>query len=285
MRSACSSRWPPTRAFCQMMEWKPWPQRVLFGSQFCFWDFRPCLPRDPIGTVAVQGHCTAAAHPGREQNMNLESLRGVVTTGGSDASSRGLETSDGNLRISNWLFRTKAASIIWLVARLWLGYEWLNAGYQKIWGSESAAFWSGGGAAVKGFATSGIAGSATGKGGASYGWWAGFLHNFVVPNSSWIAKLVAVSEVAIGVLLIVGLFTGVAAAAGVALNVIYMFSGSAGVNPAYAIVALLLVMAWRNAGYFGLDRFALPMVHDLFHRNGRARAATSGGPTSPLPVH
>ena len=156
---------------------------------------------------------------------------------------------------------------------------------RRFWGSESAAFWNGGGAAVKGFASSGVAGSATGKGGASYGWWAGFLHNFVVPNSSWIAKLVAVSEVAIGVLLIVGLFTGVAAVAGIALNVIYMFSGTAGVNPAYAIVALLLIMAWRNAGFFGLDRFALPMVHDLFHRNGRTRAATLGGPTSPLPVH
>ena len=107
----------------------------------------------------------------------------------------------------------------------------------------------------------------------------------MIPNASWIAKLVAVSEVAIGVLLIVGLFTGVAALAGLALNVIYMFSGTAGVNPAYAIVALLLIMAWRNAGYLGLDRFALPMVHDLVHSRGRTRVAAPSGPTSPLPVH
>ena len=72
----------------------------------------------------------------------------------------------------------------------------LEAGYQKLWGSENAACWNGGGAAVKGVATAGITGSAAGKGGASYGWWAGFLHNFVVPNASWIAKLVAVGEVA-----------------------------------------------------------------------------------------
>jgi hypothetical protein len=26
----------------------------------------------------------------------------------------------------------------WLVARLWLGYGWLNAGYQKLWGNEKA---------------------------------------------------------------------------------------------------------------------------------------------------
>ena len=99
-----------------------------------------------------------------------------------------LEGPSGNLRFADWLFRSKAASVLWLVARLWLGYEWLNAGYQKLWGSEKAAFWYGGGAGVKGFSTAGIAGSATGKGGASYGWWAGFLHNFVIPNASWIAN-------------------------------------------------------------------------------------------------
>jgi hypothetical protein len=34
-----------------------------------------------------------------------------------------------NLRAADWFFRSKAASVIWLVARLWLGYGWLNAGY------------------------------------------------------------------------------------------------------------------------------------------------------------
>jgi uncharacterized membrane protein YphA (DoxX/SURF4 family) len=33
-----------------------------------------------------------------------------------------------------------------------------------------------------------------------------------------------------------------------------MFSGSSGVNPAHGIVAMFLILAWRNAGYFGLDR-------------------------------
>jgi len=110
---------------------------------------------------------------------------------------------------------------------------------------------------VKGFATAGIVGSATGKGGASYGWWAAFLHNFVIPNASWIAKLIALGELAIGVGLVIGLFTGLAALGGLLLNVIYMFTGSAGVNPAYAILEVPLILAWRNAGYLGLDRYAL----------------------------
>ena len=217
----------------------------------------------------------------------LDFLKGDVASGVAAPGGDGglLEGPSGNLRFSDWLFRSKAASVLWLVARLWLGYEWLNAGYQKLWGSEKSAFWYGGGAGVKGFSTAGIAGSATGKGGASYGWWAGFLHNFVIPNSSWIAKLVTLSELAIGVLLILGLFTGAAAFAGIGLNLIYMFSGSAGVNPAYAIVSLFLILAWRNAGYFGLDRFALPAVRNLFHHGTHARESVVLPPKVVVPVH
>jgi thiosulfate dehydrogenase [quinone] large subunit len=165
------------------------------------------------------------------------------------------------------------------VARLWLGYEWLHAGYEKVWGSESAAFWSSG-AGVKGFAAAGVAGSKAGTGGASYGWFAAFLHGFVIPNSAWIAKFVAVSELTIGALLILGLFTGAVALAGLALNVIYMFSGSSGVNPAYAIVAVFLILAWRNAGYLGLDAFALPKMRQLLHR----RPPTAGRVLAPQPA-
>jgi thiosulfate dehydrogenase [quinone] large subunit len=146
---------------------------------------------------------------------------------------------------------------LWLVARVWLGYQWVNAGYQKIWGSERSAFWYGNGAGVKGFASAGVVGSMTGKGGASYGWWASFLHNFVIPNASWIGKFVSLAEILIGVALILGLLTGAAAFAGLLLNITYMFSGSAGVNPMFAILAVLLVLAWRNAGWLGLDRFVL----------------------------
>jgi thiosulfate dehydrogenase [quinone] large subunit len=159
--------------------------------------------------------------------------------------------------LSSWFFRSQGASVLWLIVRLWLGYQWINAGYQKIWGSEKMGFWYGGGAGVKGFASAGVAGSSTGKSGASYGWWAGFLHNFVIPNAAWIAKVVSIAEIVIGIALVLGLFTGLAAFAGLSLNVIYMFSGSSGVNPMYAILSVLLILAWRNAGWFGLDRIVL----------------------------
>jgi thiosulfate dehydrogenase [quinone] large subunit len=169
------------------------------------------------------------------------------------------------LGIADWLFRSQAASVIWLVARLWLGYQWANAGYQKIFGAEKTGFWYNNGAGVKGFATSGVAASHGATASVAYGWWAGFLHNFVTPNSAWIAKLVAVSELTIGIALILGLFTGLAAVAGVGLNLTYMLSGVAGVNPIYALIGVGLILAWRNAGNLGLDRFVLRAVGTPFH--------------------
>jgi thiosulfate dehydrogenase [quinone] large subunit len=196
-----------------------------------------------------------------------------------------LDAPSHNFRLADWLFRSSAASLIWLVVRVVLGYWWLNAGYQKIWGSERAAFWFGGGAGVKGFATAGVLGSSTGKGGASYGWWAGFLHNFVIPNASWIAKFIALGELAIGIALILGLLTGLAALAGLLLNIIYMFTGSAGVNPAYAILSMGLILGWRNAGLLGLDRFALSGVWRRNQLNRVSHRRTSQPRAStPMPV-
>jgi thiosulfate dehydrogenase (quinone) large subunit len=199
----------------------------------------------------------------------------VESSGGSERTSApGMAP---NVRLADWLYRSHEASVLWLVVRLWLGYQWLNAGYQKIWGSEHAAFWFGGGAGVKGFATAGVLGSTAGKGsGASYGWWAAFLHNFVIPNASWIAKLISLGELLIGVALILGFLTGFAAAAGLLLNLTYMFTGSAGVNAMFGILGVLLILAWRNAGWFGLDRFVLRRqadhIGDAFERVVHRRA-------------
>ena len=214
--------------------------------------------------------------------MNRQAPRHALTAEVSPAGTPPAERR--NLRAADWLYRSKAASVLWLVARVWLGYGWLNAGYQKLWGSEKAAFWNGGGAGVKGFATAGVTGSKAGTGGASYGWFAGILHGFVIPNASWIAKVVTISELVIGALLILGLFTGAAAVAGLALNVIYMFSGSSGVNPAYAIVAVFLILAWRNAGYFGLDRLVLLMMRNRLHPGPRMVTPMASPPPVPAPA-
>jgi thiosulfate dehydrogenase [quinone] large subunit len=130
----------------------------------------------------------------------------------------------------------------WSAMRIWLGVMWLQAGIAKLWGSENAAFMHGG-AGVKGFA------SATG----AYSWWTSFMHGFVVPNAGWIAILVAVSEFAIGCALALGLFTPLAAFASLIFLFTYVMSGTASVCGFYALVAFVLLVMWRSAGYIGVD--------------------------------
>ncbi|HZQ36003.1 MAG TPA: DoxX family protein, partial [Dehalococcoidia bacterium] len=74
------------------------------------------------------------------------------------------------------------------------------------------------------------------------------------------AHLIAYGEFLVGVGLLLGAFTGVAALFGAALNVNYMLAGSAGLNPVLFLGALLLLLAWRVSGYVGLDRWLLPLA-------------------------
>jgi thiosulfate dehydrogenase [quinone] large subunit len=164
--------------------------------------------------------------------------------------------------VSKWLFGSSKAAWIWLVVRLWLGYEWLHAGWEKV----TSPAWMDGGKALKGFAAGAIASSKDpAHPQVAYSWWVSFLH-WISDNASWMAKLISVGEVVIGIALILGLFTGIFAFLGVVLNFSFVFSGSAGVNPLFIILGLLLVLAWRNAGWYGLDRFVLPKLGTPWYR-------------------
>jgi thiosulfate dehydrogenase [quinone] large subunit len=165
-----------------------------------------------------------------------------------------------------WLFASKAAAWIWLVARLWLGYEWLHAAYEKVSTPGARKAWWETGAALKGFAGGAIAASKQPEHPqVAYGWWVSFLH-WASDNATWVAKLVVVGEFVIGAALVLGLFTGIAAFLGLILNFSFVFSGTAGVNPAFILVGLLLVLAWRNAGWIGLDRYLLPRLGTPWQR-------------------
>ena len=39
-----------------------------------------------------------------------------------------------------------------------------------------------------------------------------------------------------------------------------VLSGTAGVNPVFILLGLGLLAAWRNAGWYGLDRWVLPAI-------------------------
>jgi thiosulfate dehydrogenase [quinone] large subunit len=72
--------------------------------------------------------------------------------------------------------------------------------------------------------------------------------------------VVTLGELAIGVALLVGALTGVAAFFGALMNMSFLLAGSASTNPVLFTLAVGLMLAWRVAGYYGLDRYLLPML-------------------------
>lgn len=191
---------------------------------------------------------------------------------------------------ARWLFGSSQAAWIWLIARLWLGWEWLQAGWGKVFGGDiTIRFWEWGdeqysltgdancgwirscadaepGDSVAGFAAGAIESAEGPHPDVAYDWYVNFLEWIRDTAHPWFGPLVAIGEVAIGVLLILGLFTGIAAALGAILNFSFVFAGSAGVNPAMILVSILIILAWRNAGYWGLDRWVLPALGTPWQR-------------------
>src|SRR5947209_6208373 len=113
--------------------------------------------------------------------------------------------------IAKFLFADTRMAWFWLIVRLYVGYQWLTAGLEKLTGHD--------------FTIGSSFGQAT-KGGA------------------WIF----------------GVLTGIAAFFGVFMNLNFMLAGAVSINPIIGMLALLLVLAWRVAGYYGVDSYLLPLL-------------------------
>lgn len=160
-------------------------------------------------------------------------------------------------RFAKFLFASPAAAWFWLVARIYFGYEWAHAGWEKI----STDHWLSSSAPLKGFVGYALTGAGKGPHSAvNYGWYAAFLRWVGGSGAPIMSKIIALGEVTIGIALILGLFTGVAAFLAGTLSMSFGLAGVAGVNPVFFLFEVLFVLAWRNAGYIGLDRYVLPAL-------------------------
>ena len=163
--------------------------------------------------------------------------------------------------IINMVFSDKRFSILWLAVRLWLGWEWITSGWPKL---QNPA-WMQTGEALKGFWTRAVQIPAEGRPPIAFAWYREFLQTLIDAQAyTWFAKVIAISEVLIGVALIVGLFVGLTAFFGGFMNWNFIMAGSASVNGVFFGLSVLLVLAWKIAGYIGADYFVLPRVADLW---------------------
>ncbi|PIR45165.1 MAG: DoxX family protein [Candidatus Vogelbacteria bacterium CG10_big_fil_rev_8_21_14_0_10_51_16] len=159
--------------------------------------------------------------------------------------------------VAEWLFRNTQSSWLWLIVRLYVGWVWLSAG----WGKFNNPAWVGSeaGNAMSGFVEGALA-KAGGAHPAVQGWYAAFLEVCVQPYPELWAHLITYGEMLVGAALILGVLAGAAAFFGIFMNLNFLSAGTTSTNPQLLVLGLFLLLAWRVAGWWGIDRYLLPKL-------------------------
>jgi thiosulfate dehydrogenase (quinone) large subunit len=145
----------------------------------------------------------------------------------------------------------KKQTILWTILRIWLGIQWLEAGFYKIQSGFEAG----------GFIQGAIA-NARGANPTVQGWYASFLEGFALPNIAFFNILIPWGEFLVGLGLILGLATIPALMAGAFMNMNFIMAGVGwtGADAKYFAVAMLLLFIGKGRNYYGLDRVVIPTM-------------------------
>ncbi len=157
--------------------------------------------------------------------------------------------------ISRFFLGSAGSSPLWFVVRMDVGAQWLLAGWEKI----TSPAWGTSGKALAGFVAGALAKS-SGANPAVQGWYVSFLQHFVLPNAGFFSFLVTWGEFAVGLGVLLGILTGIAAGFGVLMNLNYLLAGTVSINPVLGVFGLFLVFSWRVCGWIGVDRWLLPAL-------------------------
>jgi thiosulfate dehydrogenase [quinone] large subunit len=162
------------------------------------------------------------------------------------------------IMIMNWLRGSKYAAVILTLVRLYVGYEFLKAGWHKITGD-------------KGFDASGFLKGAVAKPVMESGTqdllypnFVAFLKHFALPNVKLFNVIVPWGELFIGLGLIIGALTTAAVFFGMVMNFTFMLAGTVSSNPWLILLSIFIVVAGANAGKFGADYYILPYIRQWF---------------------
>jgi thiosulfate dehydrogenase [quinone] large subunit len=179
------------------------------------------------------------------------------------------------IMLASWYRENKYAAMILLFVRLYLGYEWITAGWHKLTGGfDSTGF-------LKNAVTKPIVDKATNE--LVYPTFTAFVNNFALPNAKIINFMIPVGEFLIGLGLILGALTTVAVFFGLLMNFMFMFAGTVSTNPWMILIGGIIFVAGANAGKFGVDFYLKPLLRKLLTRkNDTEHKAGTGRPT---PTH
>jgi thiosulfate dehydrogenase (quinone) large subunit len=171
-------------------------------------------------------------------------------------------------------FKGAKGSWIWLIIRLYMGYQWFEGGWHKLTGAAPFS--------AEGFIKGGIAkiiapanAPATFKP-ITAEWWGHFLQNFALPNIKLFNFMVLTGELLVGISLIIGFATIFAACVGALMNFSFLMTGSTSSNPYLLALSFILVAAGSTyAGYLGVDYWFRPWFRGQVARLFGAEAGAS----------
>ena len=150
----------------------------------------------------------------------------------------------------DFIRNNKVAAGILAFLRIYIGYQWITAGYGKITGGQFDA---------SGYLQGAIANS-VGEGATVQPWWGAFLETVALPGADVFTFLVMWGEFLVGLALILGIFTNFAALMGITMNFAFLFSGTVSTNAQMVVITIFLLVAGYNAGRYGLDRWVIPFL-------------------------
>ena len=153
-----------------------------------------------------------------------------------------------------------------LVLRLYLGYEWLTAGWGKITGE---------GFSPAGFVKKAVENPVISHDEIVYPTYTAFLKNFVQPNMGLFDFLIPWGEFFIGLGLILGTLTTAAMFFGVFMNFMFMFAGTVSSNPWMILLGFIVLVGGANSGKWGLDRWILPYFKQFFNNTIKKKSVTA----------
>lgn len=157
--------------------------------------------------------------------------------------------------------RNDKFAILWTIIRVYVGWQWLQAGWHKITGGfDSSGFMQG------------AIGKASGDHPSVQAWYAGFLENFALPNAELFNVLIPWGEFLVGLGLILGMFTTLALFGGAFMNLNFMLAGSSSTNPTLYTAAIILLVMGPAAYRYGVDFYLLPKIREK-RKTKRAKQA------------
>ncbi|RAP75801.1 DoxX family protein [Paenibacillus montanisoli] len=160
--------------------------------------------------------------------------------------------------VMRWFKQNVWAAVLVTLARIYIGWQWLDAGWHKMTGGFDATGF------LKGAVEKPVIDRATQE--AVYPNFVNFLDHFAIPNVKLINFLIPLGEFLIGVGLIVGGLTLAATFFGMMLNFMFLFAGTVSTNPWLLLIAMIVFTAGANAGKFGLDYYLIPLIRKGWKR-------------------